>query len=102
MIEGQLRAAIMGRQIVELTYEDGLERTVHPHTLYRTGPGNLCIDAYQMDGASSSGGPLPSWRQFDIEKITSVKTFDVQFAVAPGYNPASPKYRHGLLAYVTQ
>lgn len=75
-------------------------RTVHPHVLYITSTGKVCVDSYQVAGPTSSGGPLPEWRPFDLNKIRRLSTLPGTFELAPGLNLASPKYAKGVLAHV--
>jgi predicted DNA-binding transcriptional regulator YafY len=93
-------AAIKECRVVELRYQgDASSRVVHPHILYRTAKGKECIDAYQISGPTH-GGNLPAWRPFELRRISAFAAQNEQFSIAPGYNPASPKYRHGVLARV--
>lgn len=96
-IEEVLRAAIMAREPVALSYDGGATRVVHPHALYWTSKQQLCVDCYQVDGPTSSG-PLPGWRPFSVAKITSVGRLGGEFEIAPGFNAVSPKYKNGLVA----
>lgn len=101
-IEDAIREAIEGRRPVDLCYDgdSGPPRTVHPHVLYRTSTGKICVDSYQMDGPSSSGGPLPDWRPFNVARIDNLEILDGRFDIAPGFDLASPKYANGVLAHV--
>lgn len=101
-VEQIVRDAIEERSPVSLLYETDPSgpRTVHPHVLYRTSTGKICVDSYQIDGPSSSGGPLPDWRPFDLAKIMQIEMLDGEFETAPGLNLGSPKYASGLLAHV--
>lgn len=102
-LEELIRHAISERRPVSLRYEDAPEglRTVHPHVLYRTSTGKICVDSYQVDGPSSSGGPIPDWRPFNLSRILSLELVDGRFDIAPGMNLAASKYANGLLAYVS-
>jgi hypothetical protein len=94
-----LVAAIRDRHVVELSYQgDGpLTRLVHPHALYRSSTGKICLDAYQVGGPTRSGS-LPMWRVFDLAKLRVVDVLTETFEPDPGYRPSSPKYRGGLIA----
>jgi hypothetical protein len=99
-IRQRLISAIHERHVVQLRYEGSPSpRIVHPHVLFRTSTNTECVDAYQISGPTH-GGLLPGWRQFDLDKITSLATVEEAFAVAPGYHPEATKYRHGLVARV--
>ena len=101
-VEQILREAIKARAPVSLCYEStgSAPRTVHPHVLFRTSTGKICIDGYQVDGATASGERIPDWRQMNLAKITQIEPLDDEFDIAAGLNLASPKYSNGLLAHV--
>lgn len=102
-VEELIMRAISERRPVALRYEDAphAARTVHPHVLYRTSTGKVCVDSFQVDGPSSSGGEIPGWRPFNLTRILSAELLDGEFEIAPGLNLAGPKYANGLLAYVS-
>jgi hypothetical protein len=95
----QIIAAIASRSVVELRYHDGAPRLVQPHVLYRATDGHELLDAYQVAGYTHRG-PLPDWRLFSVVKIAHFVILEARFEVAPGYNPASPRYGSGLIACV--
>jgi hypothetical protein len=97
--EDVVREAIAGRQTVFLVYRDGSTRVVQPHVLYRTAKGSVCLDAYQVAGASASG-MLPGWREFDLARVSDVEPVGEAFTVAPGFDPRAAKYRDGLISSV--
>lgn len=101
-VEQILREAIASRTPVSLCYEStGIApRTVHPHVLFRASTGKICVDCYQVDGATSSGERIPDWRQMNLAKITQIEPLDGEFDMAEGLNLASPKYSNGLLAHI--
>lgn len=86
--------------MLTLRYEGGGERVVHPHVLFRSAPGNVVLDGYQVAGDSSTPDALPDWRGFDLGRIDSAALSAHAFPVAPGYNPEAPKYAGGVLARV--
>jgi hypothetical protein len=95
----QIVAAIASRSVAELRYESGAPRLVQPHVLYRAADGHELLDTYQVAGYTHQG-PLPGWRLFIVLKITQFVILEAEFEIAPGYNPASAKYRGGLIACV--
>lgn len=101
-VEHVIREAIANRRPVALRYDDdvGLARTVLPHVLYRTSTGKICVDSYQLEGPSKSGGELPDWRPFDLSKIRDIESLDGEFDIAPGLNLSASKYSNGVLAHV--
>jgi hypothetical protein len=96
MDTGDLVDAVRAHRAVELTYRGG-SRIVHPHAVYRSSSGKLCLDGVQVAGASRSG-TLPGWREYELMKIADVRVLDTSFDTDNGYKPGSEKYRHGLLA----
>ena len=99
--ERTIREAIAARAPLALRYggDRGATRTVHPQVLFRTSTGQLCVDCYQIAGHSSSGKPLPGWRDFTVAKIDRLAIAAGSFRPAPGLNLAAPKYAH-VLAHV--
>lgn len=99
--ERTIREAIAARAPLALKYdgERGPDRTVHPQVLFRSATGRLSVDCYQVAGPSSSGKPLPGWRDFDLAKIDRLEVAAGSFRPAPGLNLAAPKYAQ-VLAHV--
>lgn len=99
--EQTIREAIAARAPLALVYggDAGPTRTVHPQVLFRTAAGQLCVDCYQLAGYSSSGKPLPGWRDFSVVKIERIAIGDGAVGRAPGLNLAHPKYAR-VLAHV--
>jgi predicted DNA-binding transcriptional regulator YafY len=99
MDTGSLAEAIRAHWVVELSYraDSSGTRIVHPHALYRTTAGGLCLDAVQVSGQTRSGR-LPAWRQFHLMQIDEVRVLDVRFHPASDFDPSSEKYRDGLIA----
>jgi hypothetical protein len=97
---GELLDAVRAHHVVELLYQGRggvAARIVQPHAVYRTSTGKLCLEGVQVGGATRSGS-LPGWREFELMKVADVRVLDATFEPAPDYDPAAPKYRHGLLA----
>lgn len=99
--ERTIREAIATRAPLALKYDGdrGPTRTVHPQVLFRTAEGQLCVDCYQVAGYSSSGKPLPGWRDFSLARIERIEITVGSFGAAPGLNLAAPKYAR-ILAHV--
>lgn len=72
-------------------------RVVHPHAVFRTSSGKLCMEGVQISGETRSG-PLPGWREFELMRVADVRVLDATFVPARDYDATAPKYRHGLLA----
>jgi predicted DNA-binding transcriptional regulator YafY len=98
--EAELIRAVGERRVVELRRagEPGV-RVVQPHVVFRTEAGAIALNAHQVDGWSRQGD-LPGWRTFELSSIEALRVLEERFELAPGYDPASPRYRHGVLAAV--
>jgi hypothetical protein len=94
--------AIEDRVPLSLRYETtgAASRTVHPQVLFRAANGTLCLDGYQVAGATSSGERLPDWRQLDVAKISAVEALGGTFEPAPGLNRRAGKYAGRVIASV--
>ncbi|HHQ4756381.1 TPA: hypothetical protein ACSP2Z_001170 [Aeromonas hydrophila] len=88
MNEQIIDRAIREKYIVEFIY-GGHPRKVEPHVLGISG-GSLQFLGYQIGGSSSSGGALPEWRRFDLNRIVSLSITTGKF---PGRRPF-PSGRH--------
>jgi hypothetical protein len=97
---GELFDAVRAHRVVELVYRgrEGVgARIVHPHAIYRTSTGKLCMEGVQVGGITRSGA-LPGWRDFELMRVVDVRILEATFIPAPEFDPAAPKYRYGLLA----
>ncbi len=68
--------------------------------LFRAANGALCLDCYQVAGATRSDEGIPGWRQLDLDKITAVQVLDGSFKRAPGLNLDAEKYAAGMIAHL--
>jgi hypothetical protein len=100
-VETTIREALRRRTPISLSYhrDGGLTRTVHPQVLYVDSGGTLLVDCYQVNGPSSSGGPVPGWRAFELAKIVRLEPGSGECGEAPELNLQSPKYSR-LLAHI--
>lgn len=100
-IEDELCSAIASRRGISLRYDGDAhsERVVHPHAVFTSASGALCLDAFQVGGHTSSGR-LPQWRLFRVDAIVAIEHLGERFEPAPGWNPASARYREGLVCSV--
>lgn len=83
-----IERAIQGKSLLEFIYS-GHPRLVEPHVLGFS-HGVLQFLGYQIGGSSSSGGVLPEWRRFELNRITQLTIVDKKF---PGRRPY-PSGRH--------
>ena len=83
-----IERAIRGKSVVEFTYGNH-RRLVEPHVL-GVEHGVLQILGYQIGGSSSSGGPLPEWRRFNLANMAGLAITSAVFA---GSRP-SPSGKH--------
>ena len=82
MSQQSIEQAIRTKSVVEFTYSNH-RRVVEPHVL-GVKDGAVQFLGYQIDGSSSSGGPLPEWRRFELAKISGLSITDNKF---PGRRP---------------
>ena len=88
-----LASAIGERRVVLLRYGDASQaRTCHPHVLFESTAGTMCLDAVQVAGETGQPDSLPGWRQFRFDRIHSVEVLDRRFHPDPELNLSSPKY----------
>lgn len=88
MNQQTIERAIQQKSLIKFTYS-GHPRVVEPHVLGFSN-GVLQFLGYQIEGSSSSGGALPEWRRFDVNRITQLSIVDQKF---PGRRPF-PSGRH--------
>lgn len=98
-VEAQVIEAIVGRSEMALDYKGDGERTVQPHALFRRNGGKVFVDALQTSGYSSSGDPN-GWRQFELSEILAARTLEASFEPSGEYDPASERYKAGLIKSV--
>ena len=95
---GALVEAIRRHRVVELVYRGDpaqSSRIVHPHVLFRTTTGGLCLEALQVSGHSASGH-LPAWRQFHLMGILDAKVLDARFETAADFDSDAKRFRPGF------
>jgi hypothetical protein len=84
LIAALCRELDAGRAIA-IDYSPGW-RIVEPHAIGRGANGQPLLRAWQISGASESGG-LPAWRLFRLDRIGAWRpTADRSGAPRPGYN----------------
>ena len=85
--ETTILTAISNTVRVEFTY-DGKSRVVEPHVIGFSKDNRAFVRGYQVDGGTTSGQPLPSWRLFEVEKISNISLTDRKFTtrLIEGYN----------------
>lgn len=88
MSQQLIEQAIRSKSVVEFTYSNH-RRVVEPHVL-GVKDGVFQILGYQIGGSSSSGGPLPEWRRFDLAKMVGLA---ITASVFAGRRPF-PSGRH--------
>ena len=95
----RLTEAIKMRAPISFEYSKapGL-RVGNPHALFvlrrKDGHETTKVDIAQTDGFSESGGPFPSWRRFDLDKLNLITVHEEKapFEVSSVYNPTAPVY----------
>ena len=79
-LERRIHEAIIGKTRLHMEYFPGM-RLIEPHAYGFSRAGDLLLYAYQVKGASQSGG-IPDWRTFRIDRIArlflDLETFSVR------------------------
>ena len=99
MCQNEIISAIENLKVVRVFYNDGDERIVEPHILYKSSSGNTLLDAYQTSGYSESNEPV-AWKIFNIEKIQSIESMKNIFTPRQDYNPDNQKRYMEIIAKV--
>ncbi len=87
--------AIDNKTRLYMDYGPGL-RLVEPHAYGRSGLDAPLLFAYQIGGASESGG-IPDWRTFRVDRIKSVGLDSETFEVRPDFDREKLKIRRVVL-----
>jgi hypothetical protein len=99
--EELLTQAIRTRRVVSAWYRGtgaGGLRLFYPHVLYQASSGELLVDAFQVDGATSSGR-LPEWRVFMLAGLRDIEVQEAVFLPLPQLDLASPRYRQRIVVH---
>ena len=94
-IELLIDRAIEGKVRLYLDYAPGL-RLVEPHAYGRSKLDNQLLYAYQVGGASESGG-IPDWRTFRVDRIRSAEYDSETFEVRPDFDREKLKMRRVVI-----
>jgi hypothetical protein len=78
LVNNDLVRAIRERRLIEFAYRGGGPRTAEPHD-YGVLKGVESLVAFQMSGASRSGGVL-GWRQFSVADMQRLRVLDEHFS----------------------
>ena len=88
-LERRIHEAIIGKTRLYMEYSPGL-RLIEPHAYGFSRAGDLLLYAYQVRGASQSGG-IPDWRTFRIDRIARLFLDLETFPVRDDYDPRKLK-----------
>ena len=97
-----LKEAIELRRTVSFEYKSQGERIGNPHAIYIyraiDGKETTKVDIDQIAGVSSSGKPFPSFRMFDLDKISDARFTDgkIKFDISHDYKPESDRYKYPI------
>ena len=93
----QIEDAIRNRRRMNIWYAPG-NRLIEPHTLGRSGDGNLLLRAFQVSGASASG-EHHHWKLFRVDRMRSAEDGGDGFdGPRPLYNPDDSAMKGGIIA----
>jgi hypothetical protein len=100
-IEKLLADAIADHRCVTLGYEgdEGEQRMVMPHAIFRNASGAALLHAFQVRGHASGGSPT-GWKDFALARIAQAETSTEEFKLHDGFDPSSRRFEHGLLVYI--
>ena len=94
--------AIVHRRVLVIRYlkdpTTGGRRTIHPHVLYESSPGKICLHAVQLDGDTGPGQTLPGWRPFNVDFVTIESVSDQHFVADPLLNLANASFYRRVYA----
>lgn len=97
-VKNALKKAIKEGKKVTITYKDEPEtRTLYPHIIFVAENKGTFLDAYQVDGFSSSGVNFPEWKQLFMSEIKSVSVSNETFKVVKSFNKKSPRYKNTIV-----
>ena len=95
-----LKRAIELRAPITFEYEKTPgERRGNPYMVFiikrRDGKSTTKVEIDQTGGVSSSNKPLPSWRQFDLDKLSVIAVLEEEAPFEPSkqYNAESKNYQ---------
>ena len=88
-LERRIHEAITSMTRLHMEYFPGL-RLIEPHAYGFSRAGDLLLYAYQVRGASLSGG-IPDWRTFRIDRIARLFLDLETFPVRDDYDPRKLK-----------
>lgn len=95
-MQTEILKAIRERRVLALAYHPGVRRII-PCTYGVGSSGQALLRAFQIAGASASGG-ASGWKLFTVGKISSLEATEEEFAYAPaGYRRGDPAMRRGIL-----
>jgi predicted DNA-binding transcriptional regulator YafY len=91
-VHASLKAAIEGRQVLRMRYDDGEERVVEPYYVGETRSGQTMLRAWQRGGYSVSG-ERQGWKTFRVPEIMELEPNGEVFDGArEGYNPHGDRF----------
>jgi hypothetical protein len=87
--------AIIRRRCIVIDYRDEGERVVQPHCIFTSAKGEVCLDAFQVSGASSSE-TTEGWKIFKVDNITDMLVKDDIFVTHDQFNRDSQRYKNSI------
>ena len=99
--EALLAQAVRSRRVVTASYTSSGRtgvRVLYPHVLYRSIPGELLLDAFQVDGPTGSGR-LPDWRVFKVSGLRDIEVQTAVFLPLPQLDLRAPRYGRRIVVH---
>ena len=92
-----LTESIKNRSKIKIIYkQEPKNRTVYPHVLYTNTKEHLILDAYQVEGYSSSHSIFPMWKMFLVQDISDIEVLEDTFTPITSYNAESIRYKNSI------
>lgn len=95
--EQQLCAAMDGRQLVELRYDDDVApRLFQPEGLFQSAKGKVCVAGVQVRNPNKLGEDGDP-HTFEVGKIADLRVSEARFLHPVRFDPTDPKYQNGVI-----
>ncbi len=91
-----IKAGILGRRLLELTYEGDQLRRVEPYVLYEDSGGELFVAVFQLWGHSRSG-ETSGWKALKLPRITTIRLLEETFTLRGDFNAVDRSNYHRVI-----
>lgn len=102
MHQPTLCAAIRGRKLLSLIYDDDIQpRLFAGHVIWRPDTGNTLMSGYNVK-VPGVAFQLKNWRNLDIDKIQRITVTDTEFTPHETFNPRTDTYRGRVVCHILE